>query len=287
MDFVAVDVETANARLGSICQIGVAGFEAGRLVDEWATLVDPEDFFDPVNISIHGITEQDVTGQPTLPDIIDELNSWLAGRIAVCHTHFDRVAVRQACESYELAPPQCTWLDSARVARRTWDQFSRSGYGLESLCGFIGYCYDPHDALEDAKAAAAVLLRAGEVTGLSVEEWLSRVERPIDPHAVRDDRIVRDGNPDGPLHGETLVFTGALNVPRRQAANLADAVGCRVEPGVTKHTTILVVGDQDVAKLAGHEKSSKHRKAEQLIAGGQSIRVLRESDFIKLVDATD
>jgi DNA polymerase-3 subunit epsilon len=34
MDFVAIDVETANADMASICQIGVAGFEAGQVVSE-------------------------------------------------------------------------------------------------------------------------------------------------------------------------------------------------------------------------------------------------------------
>lgn len=283
MRFVAVDVETANARLGSICQIGVAAYDGGQMVGEWVTLVDPEDHFDAMNVLIHGITPEDVDGAPTLPQIIGELNGWLAGAVAVCHTHFDRVALRQACDAYQLPVPDCAWLDSARVARRTWGQFSRSGYGLQNLCDFIGYRYDAHDALEDAKAAAAVFMRASEIAGLSVEDWLVRVERPIDPSASREDRIARQGNPDGPLHGDVVVFTGSLQVPRREAADLADAVGCQVDPGVTKHTTILIVGDQDVARLAGHDKSSKHRKAEQLISAGQRIRILRESDFLELV----
>lgn len=46
---------------------------------------------------------------------------------------------------------------------------------------------------------------------------------------------------------------------------------------------MLVVGDQDVTKLAGHEKSSKHRKAEELISKGAPIRIIRESDFKELV----
>jgi DNA polymerase-3 subunit epsilon len=71
-------------------------------------------------------------------------------------------------------------------------------------------------------------------------------------------------------------------MPRREAADLAAAIGCTVEDGVTKKTTLLVVGDQDVRRLAGHEKSSKHRKAESLIETGQPIRILRESDFKKL-----
>jgi DNA polymerase-3 subunit epsilon len=39
------------------------------------------------------------------------------------------------------------------------------------------------------------------------------------------------------------------------------------------------VGDQDIRVLAGQEKSSKQRKAEELRAKGQGIRILGESDF--------
>jgi hypothetical protein len=78
----------------------------------------------------------------------------------------------------------------------------------------------------------------------------------------------REGNPEAALLGEVLVFTGALEIPRHEAADLAAAIGCEVAPGVTKKTTILVVGDQDIKKLSGHGKSSKHRKAEDLVAKG-------------------
>lgn len=95
--------------------------------------------------------------------------------------------------------------------------------------------------------------------------------------------IRRDGNADGPLSGEVLVFTGTLSMPRRMAADSAAGAGCRVDGGVTKHTTLLVVGDEDVRRLAGHDKSSKHRKAEELIAEGQPIRILAESDCRRIV----
>lgn len=80
-----------------------------------------------------------------------------------------------------------------------------------------------------------------------------------------------------------MVFTGALEIPRREAADLAATIGCSVTAGVTKKTSLLVVGDQDVSKLAGKTKSSKHRKAERLISEGQRIRILKESDFRELV----
>ena len=284
MQFVAIDVETANADMGSICQIGLARFVDGHLVEEWSTLVDPEDYFDDVNISIHGIEARMVKGQPKLPQIADRLRSTLEGTVSVCHTHFDRVAIGRAYSKYNLSPVSTTWLDSARVVRRTWKELAWKGYGLANVCSKIGYQFQHHDALEDAKAAGFVLLAALRESQQDIEHWHRRVNQPIDPeNSSSGNAVQRNGNPEGDLHGEVLVFTGALELPRSEAADLAASIGCQVASGVTKKTTILVVGDQDITKLAGHEKSSKHRKAEQLVAEGHQIRIVRESDFKTLV----
>ena len=150
------------------------------------------------------------------------------------------------------------------------------------MAAHFGIDHQAHDALEDARCAGLLLLRAIADTGLSVEQWLTRMKLPIDPHSNTAHSVKRDGNPDGELFGEVLVFTGALMVPRREAADAAAAAGCCVDDGVTKHTTMLVVGDQDLRRLAGHEKSSKHTKAEFLISNGQSIRLLGEGDFMRI-----
>ena len=86
---------------------------------------------------------------------------------------------------------------------------------------------------------------------------------------------------------EVVVFTGALSIPRATAADLAANLGLEVASGVNKRTTMLVVGDQDVRRLAGHELSTKHRHAEELAAAGQEIRILRESDFAAFVALQD
>jgi DNA polymerase-3 subunit epsilon len=184
---------------------------------------------------------------------------------------------------HNLSAISCQWLDSASVVRRTWSQWARKGYGLPNVCGGLGISYKAHDAVEDAWAAGQVLLHAIATTGLGVGDWLCRVKQPVDPRT--SDPIAISGNPDGFLSGEEMVFTGALTLPRREAASLAAKAGCDVANGVKKTTTILVVGDQDIQKLHGHEKSNKHRKAEELIAKGQVIRILRETDFLQLVQA--
>ena len=281
--FVAIDVETANADMASICQIGLAHYIGGSLAHEVKTYIDPEDDFDFINVSIHGITEDTISGAPTFSEFASRLNSKLNDQIAICHTHFDRVAISQVYRKFGLTPPTCTWLDTARVARRTWNQFAHSGYGLANVCGELGYEFQPHDALEDAKAAAFVLLEAVKTSGLDITEWLKRVDQPISGQRKRQSQsIAMDGDPDGPLFGEVVVFTGALEITRSTAATMAAQLGCKVTAGVNKQTTLLVVGDQDVQRLAGHKKSSKHRKAEDLISNGCGIRILRESDFKEL-----
>lgn len=283
MKFLAIDVETANADMASICSIGVAAFEDGALASEWYSLIDPDDFFDPVNMSIHGIQESDVQGAPTFRDAATEIERFLGGQVVVTHTHFDRVALHQAANRWSITAPACTWLDSARVARRTWIECARSGYGLANVCKMIGYSFQHHNALEDAKAAGHVMLAAMQESGLDLDAIQRRVLQPIDPSLSSSTSITRDGNPDGPFSGEVIVFTGALEIPRREAADLAASVGCTVANGVTKKTTLLVVGDMDVTKLAGHDKSSKHRKAEGLVGAGQPLRIIRETDFKQLV----
>lgn len=284
MEFVAIDVETANADMSSICQIGIACFKNKKMVEEWKTYVNPRDYFDAINISIHGIDESKVKGAPIISELADKIYRYLDNHICVCHTHFDRVSIRQAFEKYMIRQPNGTWLDSARVARRAWTEFAWRGYGVGNICSFLGYNYSPHDALEDAKAAAHIFISAIDKTGLNIDDWLKRVEEPIDPSKLKySQSIKKDGNPEGIFYGEVLVFTGKLDVSRPEAANLAAEIGCRVSAGVTKDTTILVVGDQDVKRLAGHQKSAKHRKAESLIMQGSKIRIIRESDFKELV----
>ncbi|MGB2833933.1 MAG: exonuclease domain-containing protein [Methylotenera sp.] len=287
MDFVAIDVETANPDVASICQIGIARFANKKLVEEWVTLINPEDYFDYFNVGIHGIDENDVVNAPTFPDILEKLRYFLEGNICVCHTHFDRVSINKAFNKYSISMLNISWLDSARVARRTWEEFAWTGYGLSNICKKIGYEFKHHDALEDAKASGQVILAAIEKSQIDLDLWLKRINYPINPElSGQGSAIERVGNPEGSLFGEVVVFTGALNLSRVEAANLAANAGCTVAQGVTKETTILVVGDQDFTKLAGKDKSSKHLKAEKLISNGYNIRIIFESDFNELISLT-
>lgn len=286
MDFVAIDVETANADLASICQIGLVTFRGGIASGFWKSLVNPEDYFDELNVSIHGIDEHAVRRAPTFPAVCEVVTRHLRGNAVASYTAFDRVAIARVFEKYQLTQPECVWLDTARVVRRAWPEFSHRGYGLENVADALGIDFCHHDAQEDARVAGEVLVCAIQTTGISLPAWFDRVKKPITLASGASGSIAREGNPEGALHGEAVVFTGALSISRREAAALAAAMGCQVADSVNRATTLLVVGDQDLRRLSGQEKSSKHRKAEELMSKGQAIRILGESDFQRLVGIT-
>lgn len=283
LTFNAIDVETANADWSSICQIGFVQVRNGVLLEEWQTLVDPQTHFDGFNMMIHGITEEEVQGSPTIADIEADLRGMLEGAVLLHHTPFDRVSINRALRNYGFDPLNATWLDTAKVVRRAWpERYARGGYGLANLAKDLSIEFEHHEALEDARAAATIFARICSEQDVGPEYWVSRVRRPIDPQ--KTNRVTREGSEGLPLSGETVVFTGSLVMPRRQAADIAANSGCAVGDSVTKATTMLVVGIQDEAKLKGYEKSSKQRKAESLIAKGTNIRILSEEDFYEVVE---
>jgi len=284
MKFVSIDVETANPDMASICQIGIACFDNGKIESEWSSLVNPRDYFDPINVSIHGIEETSVYSAPSFEEIYHEIKSILSGKICVSHTHFDRISFDKAIRRQSLDPIDITWLDSARIARRAWEECAWNGYGLANVCKIIGFEFKHHDALEDAKACGAIVHAAVEKSGLTLEGWMTRVGQPISGLYSSSGKLALEGNPEGELYGQSIVFTGALSIPRKNAAAMAANIGCAVAKTVSKKIDYLVVGDQDASRLAGKDKSSKHIKAEELIVSGVSIRILKESDFKALVD---
>lgn len=293
-DFIALDVETANADFGSICSIGLVHFRSGEVFKSLTILVDPEDEFDPLNIGIHGIRPEHVAGKPNIAKVLPVIGAALRDAIIVHHSPFDRTALGRAAGRYSTGGLPCIWLDTLQVARKTWHQFrGDGGYGLANLTRAFGIDFRHHDAAEDARAAGLLMLRAIGDGGISLQQWVDDVGYESTATSAPKRRIkpgyagshARQGISDGPLSGETILFTGTLQISRSEAAIHAASAGCDVVDSISKKVTILVVGDQDLRFTKGQAKSTKHRKAEDLIASGAPMRIVGESDFMLMTGA--
>lgn len=158
--FCALDVETANNNRGSICQIGIACVRHDNSIETWVTYVDPEtDVW--LWSGLHGITADTVRGAPSFRELLPALRTALEGILIYQHSGFDRSAIAAACENAGIAMPEWQWCDSVHVARAAWPELKgNGGHGLSSLKSHLGLEFNHHDAGEDARAAAEVVLRA-------------------------------------------------------------------------------------------------------------------------------
>ena len=67
--FIVFDVETPNRYNNRMSAIGIAVIEDGVIVNEYYSLVDPEQPFDYFNTRLTGISEETVIGAPTFPEL--------------------------------------------------------------------------------------------------------------------------------------------------------------------------------------------------------------------------
>ena len=173
LTFTAIDVETANPSRTSICQIGLAQVSEGRVGKPISILVNPEEPFGQVQTGIHGIDERAVRNAETLRDIHPRVCELIRGGILVSHSSFDRQALEQATGKYGLEMPQVRWLDSGRIARAAWpERYGRDSWSLKKIADDLGISFQHHEAGDDARVAALIVLRACSDTGLGLDEWL-------------------------------------------------------------------------------------------------------------------
>ena len=158
MNFVALDVETANSFPGSICSIGIVRFERGEVVDQFYSLIKPPPEmgeFSRFNIRVHGISPAQVDSAPNFSELYERLDSFLSGNtVAVHNSSFDARQLYAAMEHFGIEGKYdfaCTLALSRRMLRLP-------DYKLPTVCNHLGIRLDEHhNALADAAASGRIL----------------------------------------------------------------------------------------------------------------------------------
>ena len=167
--FIALDVETAGKTNGGICQIGLCFVSDTGAVQTYSVLIDPEEPFEPFNTELHGISADTVAGAGTFPTVFGALFDLLNTHSLVQHSTFDEKALTSACARYDVPMITSHWTNSVTVARQAWPELKGAGgHGLANLRKHLGLKFHHHDAGEDARAAATVVLMAEEVLGAAL-----------------------------------------------------------------------------------------------------------------------
>lgn len=82
------DVEFANSKNKSICQIGIMTenyWDGEPYYPELNIYIDPEDGFDDFCIKIHGITKDKIKGAPAFPVVWKEIEKYFTNAVVIGH----------------------------------------------------------------------------------------------------------------------------------------------------------------------------------------------------------
>lgn len=160
MNFTAIDFETANNYMNSACSVAVVRVENGVITASAHQLLKPyKMYFNPIHISIHGIRPQDVRDMPTFAEYWPELRPWLDGQTVIAHSAaFDVSVLKALMSSYSLEKAEFEYFCSCVIARKIWPELAN--HRLSTVAGHINCEFRHHDALEDARACAMVVLQA-------------------------------------------------------------------------------------------------------------------------------
>lgn len=117
MNFTAIDFETANGKRNSACALGLVRVENGKIVfsKEWL-ISPPEMYFHPINVSIHGITEDDVKNEPNFNYIWKKIEAYIENQMVIAHNaSFDLSVLRACLDTYGIRNPNAEYLCTCKL----------------------------------------------------------------------------------------------------------------------------------------------------------------------------
>lgn len=85
-DFAAIDFETANEQLSSICSIGIVIVNNGTITDRFYSLVQPEpNYYNYGNSMVHGLTYEDTKDEQVFSNVWKQVESLVGNLPFVAH----------------------------------------------------------------------------------------------------------------------------------------------------------------------------------------------------------
>ena len=201
--WAVVDVETTGGSPDDgdrITEFAAVIVEGGRIVDSFASLVDPQRSIPLFITRLTGISRAMVRNQPTFTELAPRVRDVLGGRTFVAHNAgFDWKFVDAELVRATGAPLDGDRLCTVRLSRRLLSHLPRRN--LDSVCRHYGVdITGRHRALGDAMATAQVLLRLLDDAGtrgcdtwgdldnlLTARSARARRRRTALPHAADSD----------------------------------------------------------------------------------------------------
>lgn len=307
-DFVAIDFETANNNNNSACSLGMVMVKDKQIVDKKYFLIHPPTpVFDPNNISIHGITYDDVKDTPRFPYVWGQILDYFKTNTIIAHNaQFDMSVLKCCLDEYGLDCPDFNYMCSIPISTKACTD-ENIGRSLEDRARYFDINIDKHhNALSDAETCARIVIESIKKTRRKSFESFCKTYYSLTIRSFSDlkpnrrfrykkfEKIIISEivaatsdkfNINNELYGKNIVFTGELrNMVRKEAMQKVVDLGGNIRSTVSPKTNYLVVGIQDKSIVGDDGLSKKEEKAYDLFNRGFDIKIIDENEFLNIIN---
>ncbi|MGI5970943.1 MAG: 3'-5' exonuclease [Oscillospiraceae bacterium] len=156
--YIAFDVETPNYANNRISSIGITIIENGVIAEEFYSLVNPEVRFDSFNIRLTGITPRMVEDKPTFPQIWEKIAPIMESGPLIAHNApFDMGVLAKCLSAYQIDWKRFVYYAcTCSMGRACYPELRN--HKLNTLCDYLGFELEHHNAGSDSRACAELLL---------------------------------------------------------------------------------------------------------------------------------
>ena len=159
-EFVVFDIETTglNSHTNEIIEIGAVKIKAGRIVDRYSQLINPERPI-PYHITeITSITNEQVANEPKIDEVIGKFVDFIGDAVLVAHNApFDMGFIKRDIKKYLNIDLQSSVIDTLQMARDLFPDLKK--YGLGDLNKTLGLALEKHHrAVDDSQATANMFI---------------------------------------------------------------------------------------------------------------------------------
>ena len=174
------DVEYANSKNKSICQIGIMCENYGNgdpVYPELDIYINPEDGFDSNCIRVHGIMASRVATEPNFPTVWKDIEKYFTHTVVVGHNvaAADLDSLVKALNRYNLDIPEIYYICTLDLARQYVPRFAVKDYSISSLCEYFDIDIDSeHNAFDDACACSDLFRALVETYDIDVDSCVKK-----------------------------------------------------------------------------------------------------------------
>lgn len=286
-EYVVLDLETTGLDpfYDEIIEVAVIKISNGKKISEFATLVKPDNEIDDYITKLTGITNEMVKNAPKIEKVLPDLMKYLGDSVIVAHNaNFDINFLYDNCMDYLNHPFTNNYIDTMRMSRRLFKNIRHRLIDLAKEFKISDVA--AHRAMADCEVTQQVyeyMRKYCTDNSVDLNEFMKM------SHGKSFN--LKDFKPESeefdishPIYGMSVCFTGTLEkFQRKDALQIVTNLGGLPSDSVTKNTNILVLGNNDYCTSIKGGKSSKLKKAEEMVSKGHELIIISEKTFYDMI----